>query len=251
MPLPSSSGLGAVSGVERLRAAPNSGFMLIHYPHESGAWSVEAEGLDEPTWVPDLTVADLVPGCGGVRTTERGEPASAAYEQWSINLSRRGGVAYDPARPDLQVTDPDHLPVGVPPGPYIRQVETHHVPDGHAHGLPFYHLAAETMSNGRTPTAPIRRTLDAGAWNRWRVHLVDSGTIAQPAADIVADRIELQRSKVRSVAQDTRANADVRDRAVSEQQARLDRMVAARVPGPAPTPPPAPKRTRRAKRATT
>lgn len=244
--LPSSSGLGAVAGLERLRAGPNSPFFLIHYPHEAGSWSCEVDGLDGPTWTPDLVVFSLVPGCGGVRTTERGEPASAAYEQALINLGRRGAAVYMPAGPALQVDDPEHLPAGVPPGPYIRQVETTTIPDGQSHGLPYYHLAHETMTNGRTPTAPHKRTLDGGAWNRWRVALVDDGTIPPPAADVIEERIDQQRRKVASAARDTRANADVRAAAVTEQQTRLDRMIAARLPGPAPAPAAVPvKRTRK------
>jgi len=243
MPLPSSSGLGGVSGIERLRAKPNAPFFLIHFPHEAGGWSVESDGLDGPTWVPDLRPYALVPGCGGVRTLERGEHAAAAYEQAILNLQRRGAAVYLPESPAMQVNDPEHLPAGVPAGPYIRQVETDTIPDGHAAGVPYYHLAHEQMSNGRTPTAPHKRVLDAAAWNRWRVALVDGGHIAPPADDVIAERIEQQRRKVGSAARDTRANTEVRAAAVQTQSDRLAAMQTARVPGK--MPPPKAKTTKR------
>jgi hypothetical protein len=245
MPLPSSSGLGGVSGIERLRATPNAPFFLIHYPYEGGSWSVETEGLDGPTWVPDLRPFGLVPGCGGVRTIERGEHAAASYEQAILNLQRRGAVVYLPESETMQITSAEYLPAGVPAGPYIRQVETSTIPDGHAAGVPYYHLAHEQMSNGRTPTAPHKRVLDAPAWNRWRVALVDAGVIATPHDDVIQERIELQRSKVASASRDTRANADVRAAAVDTQSQRLARMESARVPGRTP-----PKKTTKRTRAT-
>ena len=248
MPLPSSSGLGGVSGIERLRAKPNAPFFLIHYPYEAGSWSVATEGLDGPTWVPDLRPFGLVPGCGGVRTIERGEHAAASYEQAILNLQRRGAVVYLPEFEAMQITSAEHLPPGVAAGPYIRQVETDTIPDGHAAGVPYYHLAHEQMSNGRTPTAPHKRVLDGGAWNRWRVALVDAGVIATPDDDVIADRIELQRAKVASAARDTRANADGRAAAVDTQSQRRARMEAARVPGR--TPAPKPKKTTKRTRAT-
>ena len=244
MPLPSSSGLGGVSGIERLRAKPNAPFFLIHSPHEAGGWSVVSNGLDGPTWAPDLRPYQLVPGCGGVRTLERGEHAAAAYEQAILNLQRRGAVVYLPEAPAMQVTDAEHLPDGVPAGPYIRQVETDTIPDGHARGVPYYHLAQEQMSNGRTPAAPHKRVLDDAAWNRWRVALVDAGHIAAPDADVIAERIEQQRRKVGSASRDTRANAEVRAAAVDTQSARLAAMESARIPGTTPAPTKTTKRTR-------
>lgn len=245
MPLPSSSGLGGVTGIERLRAKPNAPFFLIHYPHEAGGWSVVSEGLDGPTWVPDLRPFALVPGCGGVRTLERGEHAAAAYEQAILNLQRRGAVVYLPESPAMQITDAEHLPAGVAAGPYIRQVETDTIPDGHAAGVPYYHLAQEQMSNGRTPTAPHKRVLDDAAWNRWRVALGDLGHIAPIADDVRAERIDMQRRKVASASRDTRANTDVRLAAVDTQAARLAAMESARVPGVTPPPAAAPKKTTR------
>lgn len=225
MPIPSMSAAADVVGSQKLEAQPNRPFFLYHYPGEPGDWELGAEGLSKPTWLPTLRSFHLEPGVSNVRTLEKGEDPMSAYDAAILALQRKGAVVYLPDSKAMQISDSAHLPDDVEPGAYIRATPT-------THGGPYYHLAHDVLDNPRRPGQRHRQQHNEASYNRWLVHLMETGTIEAPAADIVEERIMRQEAKVRSAQVDTKANASVRDAAVSTQSARLAAMRAAVVVKP-------------------
>jgi len=174
MPIPSTSGLAAVVGGEKLKAQPNQAFFLYHYPGEPGDWALAIEGLEKPTWVPSLRPFFLEPGVSNVRTLEAGEDPASAYDQAIVSLQRQGASVYLPDLEAFQITDKAHLPDGIEAGAYIRATPT-------AGGGNFYHLAHELIDNPRRPGQRHRQKTDDASYNRWLVHLMESAVVAKPA----------------------------------------------------------------------
>jgi hypothetical protein len=167
-----------VSSVAAIRATPNYAFLLRHH---RGAWSVETEGLDEPTLLPEINLHRLMPGCNGIRTRNANESAEDAYRD-AVDAARgKGWIYLDP-----QATIPvELLPAGVKPGPYIRRIPAKHPLTGvvgHRY-VEAWNVPVETL-----PDQDQQFKFDRAAYNKWRAELVLSGVIPVPT-EVVTDAL--------------------------------------------------------------
>lgn len=168
----------------------------------------------EPVLLPVPALMVIQPGADGVRTLNEGEDPAAAFAR-AIHLRRdRGQVLVD----HQAVIDAAYLPPGVAPGPYLRSFPCVHPQLGVVGRC---HTDAWRVPSGR-PGEPVEWQVHRGAWDAWRLSLVERG-IAPP----ISTRA---RSMLRLRARDRleRAEADGRaERIVAERRARLEAVEAA------------------------
>lgn len=221
MGVPSVSAPSALVGEGRINVQPNWPFKFYHQPRESGAWSVETEGLEEPTWLPVIKPLIVMPGASGVRTLERGEQGNPerAYMGRQVELANAGAIFLDP-RTKVAA---ELLPDGVAPGSYLRETPT-------TDGRPFYHDAWTVAEADPLQRGVVRLVFDQGAFNRWRLSLVADGTIPEALDAVIEERVRRAKRKLRSAQVDQNAPADVRTGAMSRHQASLKNLGEARLP---------------------
>lgn len=180
MPIPTSSiGAGAgpfsdpFAGAATLNLPPSAPFVYLASV-ESG--SVRTEGLEQPTWLPELAIFRLNPGVQGVEVIRDGQPRTAAWQMALEARRREGWVVIDP-----QLTVPaEYLPEGEPVGPYWREEAVYHQRSGIA-GKRYREVWSQRLPS-RRPTAPPRYGFDKAAFNRWLCHLVEEDLIPSPDA---------------------------------------------------------------------
>lgn len=236
------SRLGQVAaGVSRVTIAPNDAFFLRHHPR---AWRVSSR-LEQPTLLPDVTKHVLAPGVNGVRTLSENDLPEAAYEDSVHSASKRGFVYLSPI---AQVPE-GCFPAGVPPGPYIREIDCVH-PLTHRPGI--YHAEAWQVPIATLPDETQQFRFDTASYERWLEWLVLSGQVAPPNERVIQtlrDRVKehVERTRLLNVA------PDIRDEFVRRKAEIAARYDAARAPTdrPASSPeaettddPPDPKRKR-------
>lgn len=160
--------------VARIEARPKPPFL---YTHDPDAWeAVEVDG--SPYWLPVLGVMPLRPGCAGVRTIQASEDPSDGYKDAVRDREDRGVTVL----PMTTHVDAEHLPEGVPAGPYIRSI-----PCRDAAGNPgVRHIEAWNVPV-KTPKGREQVfRFDRATHDKWRMHLVASGVIEPPTEAVTS-----------------------------------------------------------------
>src|SRR3990167_8214838 len=104
-----------VSQRPRLAVQPTLPFLLRHHPTN---WEVEAVGLKEPTWLPDIGKLVITAGAHLIRTRSRTEDEAAVLRH-ALDVDRHNGwITLDAAR----IIPRSCLPAAVPEGGYIRSL---------------------------------------------------------------------------------------------------------------------------------
>jgi hypothetical protein len=217
-----------VSSVAAIRATPNYPFLLRH--HRS-AWSVETEGLDEPTLLPEINVHRLMPGCNGVRTRNENEPVERAYED-AVAVARQAGWIY--LDPQAVIPTGPFLPAGVPAGPYIRRIPAKHPLTGvMAHRyVEAWNVPVETL-----PDEDQQFKFDRASYNRWRAELVLSGLIPLPT-EVVTDRLRKRvQGHVKRIQARTQTDPQVKEANLARAREAADTAAAAEPPTKTPRKP--------------
>jgi len=207
-----------ITGGERVGIAPSPIFWLVHTPMAIQSWDLVSEGLDGPTWVPGFALLPLVPGANGIKTQESNDPATS-FRATHRRYAEQGRLVLPM---DLQVTKPEHLPTNVQAGGLVRFVTTR---DGGRH----YHLAQEGSERG--PGNVWVKSTDEGAWNRYRLFLVESSVIAPPNKAVINDAIQRFSARKRLAASDKNLPPDHRAERVEAAEGVVAKMRAAVLPG--------------------
>jgi len=150
---------------------PNFPFFLMHWVTD---WTVETAGMakGKPTWLPGLVRHIVLPGCNNNRTLKNGEKATAAYDGAVMKNVRQGAQYLDPERHKLANGSK-----------YSRKAPARS-PLGQTG---FYFFDAFSSPLDVLPGRKMRFRFDRPEWNRWRLHLVESGVIAPPSPQVLAE----------------------------------------------------------------
>jgi hypothetical protein len=207
------------AGVVRHTHEPSQPFFLLHHPRN---WRIVAEGLDAPAIVPDLQKLPLQPGVNGVRTRQPHEPESATYQRAVEELSRDG---FSVLMPD-EVIPADCLPDGLEGEGYLREYLCRG-PISQRNGS--HYVEVWSVPQPVYPGEVQRYKFDRSAYHRWLVHLVESGRVEAPTAEVreqLANRLgrRVDRAKAMPIP------ADLRGERVAEQAARVAEAEAATLP---------------------
>lgn len=208
----------------RIRIQPNFPFLLRHHP---AAWEVATEGLDGPTWLPQLCQHVLRPGVNGVRTLNENEEPHRAYEDSVSNGMKQGFTYLDPA----EALPADMLPAGAVSGGYLREIPCR---DLRTTAIGSRYVEAWAVPEPALPDEIQTFKFDRASYNRWRLMLVMTGVI-KPPQDRVKRRLRqrmqghLDRVKVLNLPKELReerigieqANVDVHAEAVAPTPAGL------------------------------
>jgi len=203
-----------------LSATPNAPFFFVYDPE---TWCVAEEGLESPTWLPDLAVSRVIPGVNNYRTRPKNAPDSHAYEEAHRTMQRRGQqvILWDAAYVRL-----DDGSISC----YLVQVDAKD-PRTKVEG-PFYMDAWDIPRSGRRGKR-IKFNRDRAGYNRWLLFLVESGVIGEPNPDIVGLNSDLVKNAEghldRKLAK-VDVTAEVRDGEVKAQTAKVERLRNARMP---------------------
>jgi hypothetical protein len=192
-----------------LPVAPNWPFFLLHWPEE---WSVETEGLEEPTWLPMVVRHTVLPGCNLNRTLRRDDPPHTAYDQAILANQRKGAIYLDP-----DAYSPQYRKAAPCRDPITRQAGE---------------FWAERWQHPRAPRRGkrLKFRIDRADFNAFRLDAVLDGTIPAPLDDVLEVFIDRQRSKVRRLSGLTGLEAKELRARVKEATDRLELMVNARRP---------------------
>jgi hypothetical protein len=198
--------LGDLQGERRIAKRPNKPFFLRHMATD---WTIAIiDGA--PVLLPELAPHVLLPGVNGVRTRDREEELSATYRD-AVQDAIRQGWTYLPW--SLQITDPAHLPAGVGPGKYIRDLKCR---DRLTKAEGVFYTEAWNVPVPTPVGQDQQFKFDHAAFNRWRASIVRSAPGAQdglidPPMDSV---VELLRQRTAHHLGNVRArpNHDPRDR---------------------------------------
>jgi len=218
----------AFGDLQHLATAPNSPFLLRHHPKN---WEAESEGLEETTWLPVIDILVSAPGAHLQRTLKKGEGPTEAF-RGAINADAAQGWRY--LEPSL-VIEGDLLPTGVPAGTYIRAVPAK---DPRTGVTGTRYLEAWNVPMTATPGTPQRFRFDRASYNRWRLHLVESGQVEPPSADVIAATKEARAGRYYKIAAKA-LPTDLREVQLAREKAITDAMDAAVTPGSDVTPEPA------------
>lgn len=211
----------SVGGKRYIQEAPTSAAappLLRHWPAN---WEV-AEVDGAPVWLPEISIHPVVPGANGIRTTNQGEGPEAAWVDAQIAARKKGWIYVDT---DTAVPA-NCLPAGVPPG--ALPVRTYEVrdPESGAIGKTWVEVWKIPM-----PTIPGERQrwkFDRAAYNRWRLHLVESGQIQPPLEHVIERRKANAADRVARVP--VHVGDDVRKRLLEPRVEAADKAEKARTP---------------------
>lgn len=210
------------SSSNTLNLPPSAPFVYLASV-ESG--SVRVEGLEEPTWLPELALFRLNPGVQGVEVIRDGQPRSAAWAMALEQRRREGWVVLDPS---LEVPA-EYLPEGEAVGPYWREEKVYHQRTGIG-GVAFREVWSQRLPSRRS-TAPPRWSFRKDLFNRWLAWMVGQDLVPSPDAmareEVLAQLEAWSSSQSRIVDSTLRAQ---RDAVVSN---RLELHRSARVIDPA------------------
>lgn len=230
--------LGSTRTDAALPIAPNDSFFLRHHPRN---WRLSTT-LEEPTYLPEVSMMILAPGVNGVRTTDRGEEPHKAYEDAVTRDERLGWVFLHPGAP----VPTDCLPDGMSPGGYRRELDCRDPVTGRS-GV--YHLEAWRVPLAGLGDERQRFRFDTAAYERWLLHLVESGAV-QPMdpslADAQAARVMQHVERVES----SPLPDAVRERRTAQKQAVADAHLAAAARARGETSPSKPTTSKTSKPAT-
>lgn len=192
---------------QRLRAEPRPAFL---YQHHWQSWTVETEGLEGPTLLPELVPLQLVKGVNGVRTTKAGELSEQAYRSAVRSREDQGFLTLAPT---LRV-EREHLPAGVPAGAYVRALKV----VTKAGGAGIRHQEAWDVPVPTGPGADQRFKFDRASYNRWRLHLVETGVIPPVTDDVVSAMRATAARRVTRIKSAHIPNEDLRKAKVDEAE---------------------------------
>lgn len=180
MPVPTqNNGAGAdpfgdpFTGSNTLNLRPTAPFVYLASV-ESG--SVRVDGLEEPTWLPELALFRLNPGVQGVEVIREGQPRQAA---WALALEQRRREGWVVLDPSLEVPA-EFLPDGEPAGPYWREETVYHQRTG-VGGSAFREVWSQRLPSRRA-TAPPRYRFEKAGFNRWLAWMVEQDLVPSPDA---------------------------------------------------------------------
>ena len=168
---------GEMTGKHLLPIAPNKPFLLRHHPQ---AWRISTT-LEEPTFLPDVTMFVIEPGVNGVRTIGRGEQLEDAYKAALWKTQEQGWV-YISA---LDQIPEGCLPDGVPSGSYLRELPCQH-PLTKREGKRYveaWNIPVETFDD-----EDQQFSFDLASYEKWLKWLVESGVV-KPIKQRIADRM--------------------------------------------------------------
>lgn len=173
------SATSAISGGKHM-VVPRRSYPFLLRHHESN-WHLATDGLPEAMLLPEIVPQILMAGAAGIRTVDRGEALSGMYASAKAKAIAKGWHYIDL---DLEVTDPTHLPEGVKPGPWLRQVEA--VRQGTTNVIDHFYTPWDVPV--RTPAdLPQRWRFDLASFNRWRLHLCVTGAIPDPIPSVIEE----------------------------------------------------------------
>lgn len=194
-----------------LAAEPNWEFFLVHYP---GNWEVESEGLNAPTWLPELQRDWVRPGVNLKRTPKEGQP-EYAYDESHLTITRAGGVILPQ---DIQVAGVDG---------YVRRVACR---DPRTKRRGYLYMDAWEVPKPRPDGQRVKFQRDRAAYNRWRKALVEAGYIALPDPDVIDTKAARVLSHVDRHAAKHDLPAEVREKLVEQAKAKAEMYESAVVP---------------------
>lgn len=140
------------------------------------AAEVREEGLKKPTWFPGVRILPISPGTQGVSIRRDHMSFKDTFRPAVRRKEEEGFIYLDPEK--VLVTDPNHLPEGVQPGAYIREYPVYDRRSKLQGNL--YKEAWSTRMATRSPSDPPQWRFDKASYNRWLVHLMETGVIPGP-----------------------------------------------------------------------
>lgn len=203
---PTAASMGAKA---YLQIAPAPGILLRHAPAN---WEVgEIDGV--PYWLPEIGVQPKKPGTPGMRTTREGDPPEAGWEE-AIYQGGRAGWVY----PDLTRPVPTHcLPAGIEPGALpLREYECRDPASGATGRI---QVEVWKIPQASLPGEKQRFKFDREGFNKWRLHLVETGVIRPPLPHVLSAKRERIRDRLNNVS--TGISAEVRKRLLAPKEAAV------------------------------
>jgi hypothetical protein len=176
---------GSDAGMASLRDSKAMRVPRFSYPfllrHHESNWFPETEGLEAPTFLPEIVPHIIMVGAAGIRTINATETFADSFKGARADAIDRGWH-YIPA--DLDVTDPKHLPAGVAPGGWMRTVQAVHMRTSQS--IPWYFTPWDVPI--QTPRDQVQRwRFDRASFNRWRLHLVQTSVIPEPMESVLEE----------------------------------------------------------------
>lgn len=237
MPITSGMGRSPLTSEAVLNTQPNAKFVLAVHPSSAAPIS---DGLEKTTWLPQPNKLPLEAGVLGVRLLKRGEPEHRAWAEMAQRMeSDEIGFTIIPA--DLPVSgefcsdgkDRDSYLVGSPCRNLRNGIEG-----------TYWHTPWDLRRETRSTRDPAQWDFDHENFNRWLLHLIETGVIPAPDQWARQDRI----ADARRAADKRRNIADpaIRAEAVKAAEAKVAAAEGAVVPSVVE---PEPKRRGRSKGA--
>ena len=240
-PTGATSALAGGATTPSLQAAPSHQFLYVLYPGDPGNWFV-ATVDGESVWLPKLQKHALMPGVGGVRTLNKGEPAEAAYSEAIRKIERRGGVVLDRDLDYCYGTPCTHPRTRATGKRWHDQFETPYVPQGRS-----------TVVKFRT---------DVESRNAWLLDLVRLGHLPPPDPSVIDANVLRLDARIyeRASRRNIQLPADMPEVAaakaakmpatITDAMEDRDRAASAKVPeGPPPVAKPTPRARRKVEAA--
>lgn len=213
---PSSLGKNEVD--KRLPIAPNWPFFLLHWWEN---WELETEGLEAPTWLPQLHPQFIRPGVDMVRAKRKEtDDDKTMYDDALDLLRRKEGMTILPHTVEVEVDGQvlrDYAVEADCRDPISKRIGTFHCERW---------MSPKRKQEGKR----LKFRFDRGLYNRWRLELVRMGVIAPPDEDIVKAKIDRAVYHRDRHATETKHSPEQRDAQVREREAAIEQIEAARVP---------------------
>jgi len=175
MPITSDHGsLDVLGGVEYLNCEPNEPFVLMASP---ASGSVQTEGLDKPTWLPELGLFRLRPGIRFMRVASRNESLMDVYREAVKELEKDGEWTAIP----MDLTIPGEFTAdGIPLRSYMVTHDCRHLTSG-ATGKCYTEFYARRVQTRRSKD-PVKWEFSSmrAKRNQWILQLIKDGVIPVP-----------------------------------------------------------------------
>lgn len=213
-------------------------FLLRH--HVSN-WELATEGLEAPMLLPEIVPHVLMPGAGGIRTTNRGE---VPQDGWRKAVAEAKDLDWHYIPSALQITDTTHLPAGVIAGSWIRGTQAQHTKTREV--FTWYHTPWDVPI--ATPRDSVQRwRFDRAAFNRWRLHLVLTGVLPKPLESVIDELRARYAHHVSRAKGSNNPDREHKKNKIDAAEAAFKALTEARVPGDESAPAPVKAATKGAK----
>lgn len=210
MPVPTANPVAdALLGETRSNIKAGYPFLLVHHTGKAGSWEC-VDSDDRPTWLPVLAQIPLMPGANGVRTVEKGEAPSAAWDGLTTSLTRDGAVII-PANAEV---------CGV------RYMVPQQVQGGTR-----YRMWCESIEANPMPGRKELVNFDHATYNEWRAKLVIDGKVPPPHEAVLRQMRKAAENNVGRWKGHRTANPDVRAENLALSEAAAKRLADATLPG--------------------